>query len=72
VLVLVSTMVVILLVAGLVVAYVAYPHRRRQMPAASWLGEALRRGADALPTLGDGDLDPVEDDRPAPSGRVRR
>lgn len=47
----VLTMLVILAVAGLVVAYVAYPHRGLEMPAAPWLGERMRQGVEALPVL---------------------
>lgn len=48
---LVITMLVILLVAGTVVLYVAFPHRGEPVPAAPWLGEAMARAADALPTI---------------------
>ena len=41
------------LVAGAVAAYVAYPHRGQRMPVASQLGDAMRKGVDALPTLED-------------------
>ncbi|WP_157559070.1 hypothetical protein [Nocardioides sp. Soil774] len=41
------------LVAGAVVAYVAYPHRGQELPVAPQLGEAMRKGVDALPTLED-------------------
>lgn len=44
-------MIVILILAGLVLAYVAFPHRGAEMPAAPWLGEALGRAADAAPTV---------------------
>lgn len=44
-----------LLVAGAVVAYVAYPHRGQELPVVPQLGEAMRKGADALPTLEDAD-----------------
>lgn len=44
-------MVLILAVAGVVIAYVAYPHRGEEMPHAAWLGEAMKRGVDSLPTL---------------------
>jgi hypothetical protein len=45
------SMLVILALAGLVAAYVAYPRRGEQLPAAPWVGDALQRGVDALPTL---------------------
>jgi hypothetical protein len=45
-------MLVILVVSGLVVAYVAFPHRGEEMPHAPWLGDAMNKATDALPTLG--------------------
>lgn len=45
---------VALVAAGLVVIYVAYPHRGEEMPVVPVLGEAMRSAADAIPTL-DGD-----------------
>ncbi len=44
-------MLVILVVSGLVVAYVAYPHRGEEVPGAPWLGDAMNKATDALPTL---------------------
>lgn len=44
-------MLVILAIAGLVVVYVAYPHRGEAVPAAPWLGEAMNRAADAAPLI---------------------
>jgi hypothetical protein len=41
----------VLVVAGLVVLYVAYPHRGEELPAAPWLGEAMSRAADAAPLV---------------------
>ena len=46
-------MLVILAAAGTVFVYVAYPHRGQEVPHAPWLGEALKRGVDALPVLED-------------------
>lgn len=43
-------MLVILLAAGAVVVYVAFPHRGEEVPGAPWLGEAVQRGVD---TVGD-------------------
>lgn len=40
-----------LVVAGAVVVYVLYPFRDEQVPYVPWLGEALRKGVDALPTI---------------------
>lgn len=53
----VITMLVILVVAGLVVAYVAFPHRGEELPGVPWLGEAMGRAADAAPTLDETDAD---------------
>jgi hypothetical protein len=46
-------MMLILVAAGAVFVYVAYPHRGQEVPHAPWLGEALKRGVDALPVLED-------------------
>jgi hypothetical protein len=48
---LVIAMLVILVLAGLVVLYVAFPHRGEELPAAPWLGDAMRKGVDSAPTL---------------------
>jgi len=48
-----ALMLVILVAAGAVFVYVAYPHRGQEVPHAPWLGEALKRGVDALPVLED-------------------
>lgn len=47
----VLTMLVILAIAGLIVVYVAFPHRGEDVPHAPWVGEALRNGVNSLPTL---------------------
>ncbi|WP_243057258.1 hypothetical protein [Nocardioides sp. SR21] len=44
-------MVLILLLAGAVTAYVAYPHRGEELPVAPWIGEAMERAADAAPVI---------------------
>lgn len=46
-------MFLILIVAGAVVTYVAFPHRDQEVPGAPWLGDAMKRGVAALPTLED-------------------
>lgn len=46
-------MLLILALAGLVATYVAYPRRGEEVPAVPWVGQALQRGVDALPTLSD-------------------
>ena len=48
---LVVFMGVILLIAAVVATYVAYPHRGERLPARPWLGDAMRKGVDALPVL---------------------
>jgi hypothetical protein len=50
-------MALILVLAGLVAVYVAYPHRGERMPATPWLGEAMAKAADAAPLIEE------EDDR---------
>lgn len=44
-------MIGILILAGVVVIYVAYPHRGEEVPNAPWVGDALRKGVNLLPTL---------------------
>jgi hypothetical protein len=44
-------MLVILVLAGLVATYVAYPARGHEVPGAPWVGDVLERGVEALPTL---------------------
>lgn len=47
-LVLALLMLVILVIAGAVVVYVAYPHRGEEVPGAPWLGDAIQRGVDGV------------------------
>jgi hypothetical protein len=47
----VLSMLVILMLAGLVAAYVAYPRRGHEVPGAPWIGEVLERGVESLPVL---------------------
>jgi hypothetical protein len=42
-----------LVLAGLVVVYVAFPHRGEEVPSAPWVGDVLRKGVELLPTLDD-------------------
>ncbi len=44
-------MLVIMSLAGVVVLYVAFPHRGEEMPHAPWVGDAMRKGVEMLPTL---------------------
>lgn len=46
-------MLLILVVSAAVVAYVAYPHRGEDLPMLPQIGDAMRKGVDALPTLED-------------------
>jgi hypothetical protein len=43
-------MLSILILSGAIVAYVAFPHRGEEMPAVPWLGTALGKARQALPT----------------------
>jgi hypothetical protein len=47
----VISMVVIVALAGLIVTFVAFPHRGEEVPGASWLGDTMNRAVDAMPTL---------------------
>ena len=42
-----------LMVAGLVMLYVAYPHRGEDVPGLPWLGRAMGRAAAAVPVISD-------------------
>ena len=59
----VVAMVVIVLLAGLVVVYVAFPHRGEDIPGAPWLGRLMHKGAQSLPTVEPepGDVVPPDD-----------
>jgi hypothetical protein len=70
----VVAMVVIVLLAGVVVVYVAFPHRGEDLPGAPWLGRLMRRGARSLPTVEPepGDVVPPDgEDDPAAESPVR-
>jgi hydrogenase-4 membrane subunit HyfE len=41
----------IVVLAVLVVVYVAFPHRGHEVPLAPGVGEAMRKGVNLLPTL---------------------
>ncbi len=49
----------ILLVAGLVFVYVAFPHRGEDIPGAPWLGDAMNRAVDAVPVVKEEDGEPT-------------
>ena len=44
-------MLAIVALAGLIVLYVAYPHRGEEVPHTPWVGAAMRKGVNRLPTL---------------------
>ena len=44
-------MVLILVIAGAVVVYVAFPHRGEDVPGAPWLGDVMQRGVDSIGDL---------------------
>jgi hypothetical protein len=56
---LVVAMLVILVLAGAVVLYVAFPHRGEDVPHVPWVGRLMRRSVAAAPTL-DNTSDEVE------------
>jgi hypothetical protein len=51
VLTIVIVMAAILVLCGLVLTYVAFPHRGEQVPAAPWLGDAMTKAVEAVPIL---------------------
>jgi hypothetical protein len=51
VLVMLLIVFITLVVAGAVLLYVAYPYRGETMPWHPEIGDALKRGVDAFPTL---------------------
>jgi hypothetical protein len=57
VLVIVMALLVTLLVSGLVVVYVAYPHRGLKVPVVPWLGDLLSRAIDSAPVIDDSEHD---------------
>lgn len=67
-------MLVIVVLAALVVTYVAYPHRGEEVPAAPWLGDAMARAVDAAPTLPSEEehRDEVRYELPDEAGDARR
>lgn len=53
--VIIVIMLLILVLSAAVMAYVAYPHRGAELPVVPQLGDAMRRGVDALPTIAEED-----------------
>lgn len=52
-LVITLVMLVVLVAAAAVVVYVAFPHRGEDVPVVPQVGSAMRKGVDALPTIGE-------------------
>jgi hypothetical protein len=63
------SMLVILAVAGLVVAFVAFPHRGEDIPGAAWLGDGMAKAAEAMPTI-DPEAEESRADQPQPARHV--
>lgn len=61
----VIAMLVIVVLAGLVVLYVAFPHRGEDVPKASWLGDAMRKSVDVMPTLDNTEAETADPGPPA-------
>ena len=55
----VVAMLLILVVCAVVALYVAFPHRGEDVPAAPWLGEALWKARESLPTIDEEQGDPT-------------
>jgi hypothetical protein len=55
------SMLVIVVVAGLVVTFVAFPHRGEDIPGAAWLGDGMAKAVDVLPTLEPETYDDADD-----------
>ena len=64
-LVLALLMLLILVIAGAIVVYVAYPHRGEEVPGAPWLGEAMKRSVDTVGDLLDRPADNREHEHTA-------
>lgn len=46
-----------LVISGVVVLYVAYPHRGEPVPYVPWLGDALGKAVDSAPVIADDERD---------------
>jgi hypothetical protein len=44
-------MVAILVLAAVVMVYVAFPRRGEQVPRVPWVGSAMKKGVEKLPTV---------------------
>ena len=49
----VLVMLPIVLIAGAVLLYAAFPHRGEPVPGAPWLGDAARKAVEKLPLIDD-------------------
>lgn len=58
------TMVLVVAVAGLVLFYVAFPHRGQRPAQGEWLGEAMTRATQRVTTLDETDGDAAVRPRP--------
>jgi hypothetical protein len=50
-LVILLLMIGIVVLAAVVVLYVAFPYRGEQVPKAGWVGDAMQKGVERLPTV---------------------
>jgi len=57
-------MLLVVLVAGLVLFYVAFPHRGEKPAQAEWLGEAMSKAVNRFETLDETDGDAAVRPRP--------
>lgn len=57
-------MLLVVLVAGLVLFYVAFPHRGQKPSQAEWLGEAMSKAVNRFETLDETDGDAAVRPRP--------
>ncbi|CAN5628760.1 hypothetical protein BH11ACT8_BH11ACT8_31390 [soil metagenome] len=64
--IIVVTMIVILAIAAAALAFAAFTDRGEPVPGLPWLGDALRRAADAVPTVKEDEEDADEQLRAAP------
>ena len=58
---LILAMLAIIVVAVLVVTYVAFPHRGEEVPTRPGSASAMNKGVDALPTLEDDEVEQHRD-----------
>lgn len=61
-------MLVVVAIAGLVLFYVAFPHRGERPQSGEWLGEAMTRAKGRMQTLDETDGDAAVRPRPGDPG----